>query len=354
VLPGYPQPIRDFALHHLRDIGIKVWTEARASKVGRDAISIYDKPSNTTKDLPYGLIVWATGVAPGPLIQKLISKISEQSSFRTLKTDAFCKVVGADGVFALGDCADIDVLAAHQNGITKLFDEVNRRYPGGTDRSLSKEANDAFLTELEQKLAAKISAPGAKIVKELSQMFDNAKKRFEQNGGVFDGLTKEAVQNVVKSQMERQKFLPPTAQVAHQQGEYLAGLLNNPKIDDQTNLWSYDHGNGFELHDLGQLVYVGGHMAALNVPGRNNMDLSWNGSLTNFIWHAAYFGMLESISGRAELLFDWTKTSIFGRSTALDAICSADSSSHVDSLPRGGRVCDEKPQIKASWWKRWG
>ena len=131
VLPGYPKPIRDFALKRLRDIGIAVKTESRASKVSSDEISIYDKQSKTTQNHPYGLVVWATGVAPGPLIQRLISDIPEQGSYRTLKTDARCRVIGGscrDDIFALGDCADIDVLAMHRQDSSRIYDDVQRKF----------------------------------------------------------------------------------------------------------------------------------------------------------------------------------------------------------------------------------
>ena len=73
VLPGYPQEIRDFTLDHLQDIGIKVWTQARATQITESALSVYDKKAKTTTELPYGLVVWATGVAPGELAKRLIS-----------------------------------------------------------------------------------------------------------------------------------------------------------------------------------------------------------------------------------------------------------------------------------------
>jgi hypothetical protein len=367
VLPGYPQQIRDFTLDHLRSIGIKVWTQARATQITERAISIYDKKSNTTTELPYGLVVWATGVAPGELAKKLISKLPGQGSYRSLKVDSRCEVIGGPGIFAVGDCADIDVQSEYTMKILDFYTRFESEFPGGTDSKLSLKANEAVLKELELGIRGIVTAPGAKIVKELSTRFEAAKDYQVRNGGAFPGLTKEDVRSIVQTRMDRQKHLPPTAQVASQQGDYLAQLLNNPEINSDGK-WTFDHAEGFKFKNLGQLVYVGGHMAALSVPASDKVDVSWNGALTNYLWHAAYFGMLQSMSARSELVFDWTKSWIFGRSTALSAICTTDSASHTEALRRGGGVSRSCTTISSSsssskgkagektrWWswRRW-
>ena len=117
-------------------------------------------------------------------------------------------------------------------------------------------------------------------------------------------------------------------------------------------MWTYDHIPGFEFSNLGQLVYVGGHMAALSVPATKEIQMSWNGSVTNYLWHAAYFGMLQSVSARCELVFDWAKSAAFGRSTALDAICSSEIANH-ETLRRGksDTMDTDKEKMKRRWWK---
>jgi hypothetical protein len=367
VLPGYPQEIRDFTLDHLQNIGIKVWTQARATQITESAVSIYDKKAKVTTELPYGLVVWATGVAPGELAKRLISKLPEQGSYRSLKVDSRCQVIGGPGIFAVGDCADIDVQSEYTKKVLDVYNRFDSEFPGGTESKLSLKANEVVLKELELGIRGIVTAPGAKIVKELSTRFEAARDCYIQNGGAFQGLTKEEVHYVVHTHMDRQKHLPPTAQVANQQGEYLAKMLNNPEINSDGK-WTFDHAEGFKFKNLGQLVYVGGHMAALSVPASDKVDVSWNGALTNYLWHAAYFGMLQSMSARWELVFDWTKSWIFGRSTALNAICTTDSASHVEALRRGGGVsCKSEAYTTSSsttsskdkvlgektWWRRW-
>jgi NADH dehydrogenase FAD-containing subunit len=93
VLPGHPQETRDFTLDHLQDVGIKVWTQAGAKKIAESSISIEGKKASATTKLPYGLVVWATGVAPGELAKKLIFKPLEQGSHGSLKVDPHCEAV---------------------------------------------------------------------------------------------------------------------------------------------------------------------------------------------------------------------------------------------------------------------
>jgi len=353
LLPGYPKKIRDFSLKHMKDIGINVITGARATKLTDNAITIYDKSSKSTTDRPYGLAVWATGVTPVPLIQNLINKIPLQASFRTIKTDSRCEVIGGPGIYAAGDCADIDVQVEYEVKVSNIIDALKQQYPAGTNSEhLSRDASEALVKELHS-IGGIVSAPGAKIAKDIANRL--GKQNAKEGPSSRRGLTKVEIQDIVKKHLKRQKVLPPTAQVAHQQGEYLANLLNDPKINPVDGSWSFDHGSGFEFTNLGQMVYVGGHMAALSVPATKDVDVSWNGSLTNYIWHAAYFGMLESVVSRSELLFDWIKTYMFGRSTALEAICSLDSNKHVKALRRGSpnfatneNVKGEKKKI---WWK---
>jgi hypothetical protein len=98
------------------------------------------------------------------------------------------------------------------------------------------------------------------------------------------------------------------AKVTNQEGEHLAKLLNYPEINSDCGKWTFAHAEGFKFKNMGQLVHIGGHMAALSVPASDKVDVSWNGALTNCLWHAACFGMLRSMSARWELVFDWTKS----------------------------------------------
>eukprot|EP00977_Amphora_coffeiformis_P012199 scaffold3014_cov172-Amphora_coffeaeformis.AAC.1 len=328
---------------------VEVITEARATKVTRDSISVYDKATKSTRDFPYGLIVWATGVEPGPLIRRLMSKLPEQSHYRSLKTDSQCQVLGAPGVYAIGDCADIDLQAEYEYKLGKIFGNLHNKFAAigpPNDKRLTMKGLGKLVDRVKELSEHSVSAPMSKIYHTLSERYTNS----NSNPDDAEGISQSELQDIAQKHLERQKILPPTAQVAHQQGEYLAKLLNQPKIDPVSSTWTFDHGPTFEFADMGQLVYVGGHMAALSIPASQDLSVSWDGSMTNYLWHAAYFGMLESTSARTELFFDWCKSSLFGRSTALDAICSSDN--HIEELQRSEKAITNTPTRK--WWKKIG
>jgi len=53
-----------------------------------------------TEEIPYGLLVWATGNAPRPLVKDLITKIPAQAgSRRGLLVNDFLVVEGCEGIW---------------------------------------------------------------------------------------------------------------------------------------------------------------------------------------------------------------------------------------------------------------
>ena len=62
--------------------------------------------SSVIEEIPYGLLVWATGNAPRPLIKDLINKVPAQTgSRRGLLVNDFLVVEGTEGIWSLGDCS---------------------------------------------------------------------------------------------------------------------------------------------------------------------------------------------------------------------------------------------------------
>ena len=43
-----------------------------------DNVTVVDKKTGESRNLPYGLCVWSTGVAPTPLTEKFMKKVREQ------------------------------------------------------------------------------------------------------------------------------------------------------------------------------------------------------------------------------------------------------------------------------------
>lgn len=135
--------------------------------------------------------------------------------------------------------------------------------------------------------------------------------------------------------------LPATAQVAAQQGEYLAKLMNkqfdfNPEriegiipppkkteatkislSDTVANLATISNGEyakPFQFLDLGILAYTGGGSALAQVtPAPNAAPLKGTGKIGNTVWRSVYLSKQVSWRNRLLVLNDWTKRQLFGR-----------------------------------------
>ena len=135
--------------------------------------------------------------------------------------------------------------------------------------------------------------------------------------------------------------LPATAQVAAQQGEYLAGILNKKyeiypeKIDgilpppsktEETtptfsdsiaslaSLTKGEYAKPFQFLDLGILAYTGGGSALAQVtPAPGAPPVKGTGVIGNTVWRSVYLSKQVSSRNRLLVLNDWTKRQLFGR-----------------------------------------
>ncbi len=93
---------------------------------------------------------------------------------------------------------------------------------------------------------------------------------------------------------------PATAQVAQQEGKFLARHFNRIALNKPPSPFRY--------HDLGMLAYVGGRRALADLP-----NVKGRGFATFLFWRSAYLTRLVSMKNKVLVLFDWIKASIFGR-----------------------------------------
>lgn len=135
--------------------------------------------------------------------------------------------------------------------------------------------------------------------------------------------------------------LPATAQVASQQGEYLASLLNKnydfspaltedsvfpPPEKDPAQSSSLSEfiasfacqGDGyakpFQFLNLGILAYTGGGSALAQVSVAPDFDsIKGKGRLGNAVWRSVYLTKQVSWRNRLLVVNDWAKRSLFGR-----------------------------------------
>ncbi|KAI1861163.1 hypothetical protein JX265_009782 [Neoarthrinium moseri] len=134
----------------------------------------------------------------------------------------------------------------------------------------------------------------------------------------------------------------PTAQVASQEGAFLAGLFNNMaktealenKIRELSSNLNLKPGNTAEItqeietvekrlrrtRDVkpfhyshqGSLAYIGSEKAVADVAWLNG-NVASGGKLTYFFWRSAYLSMCFSTRNRVLVSLDWIKAKIYGR-----------------------------------------
>lgn len=126
----------------------------------------------------------------------------------------------------------------------------------------------------------------------------------------------------------------PTAQVAYQEGIYLAhvfktlnsidlqkyNLMKSTNVNEKAKyLAQIDKTNKiepFQYTHFGTLAYVGGEKAVAELSWGNWTNLSLAGSLTFLFWKSAYVGMCLSFRNRCLVTLDWLKCSVFGRNSS--------------------------------------
>jgi NADH:ubiquinone reductase (non-electrogenic) len=94
--------------------------------------------------------------------------------------------------------------------------------------------------------------------------------------------------------------LPATAQVAQQQGEYLATALDRLRRGKPAQ--------PFRFKAAGMLAYIGGGEALADLP-----QVKWSGRSAWLFWRSVYLTKLVSLANKAKVLFDWIKARLFGR-----------------------------------------
>jgi NADH:ubiquinone reductase (non-electrogenic) len=252
VLPSFSKQLIEYTEKTFQAEKITVLTKTMVKKVTSDVVTAEATNSDGTKEiieLPYGLLVWATGNSARPVIRDLMSRIpAQKNSRRGLLVNEYLVVEGTEGIWAVGDCTATKYAptaqVATQQGI----------YLAGLFNQL------AYAVTLEEEIA------------QLEQIVKNATNEQDRKAALseVDSRTRR---------LRRSRSLLP-----------------------------------FEYSHQGSLAYIGSDRAVADLSfWGNSSNFATGGSLTYLFWRSAYVSMCFSTRNKLLVIMDWLKVKIFGR-----------------------------------------
>ncbi|KAJ0545479.1 putative NADH:ubiquinone reductase (non-electrogenic) [Helianthus annuus] len=85
ILSMFDKRITDFAKEKFKRDGINVKTGSMVVKVSDKSISLKERSTGEMKDLPYGMVVWSTGIGTRPVVMDFMKQIGQGN--RRVTTD---------------------------------------------------------------------------------------------------------------------------------------------------------------------------------------------------------------------------------------------------------------------------
>ncbi|KAK9267642.1 hypothetical protein L1049_010073 [Liquidambar formosana] len=310
ILNMFDKRITTFAEKKFQREGIDLKTGSMVVKVSDKEISTKERSSGEIFSVPYGMVVWSTGIATRPVIMDFMKQIG-QTNRRVLATDEWLRVEGLKNVYALGDCATINQRKVMED-ISAIFSKADTDKSGTlTVKEFEEVIADICERYPQVELYLKNNRMSSIVDLMKQSNVDNTKESVELD---IEGL--KLAFSEVDSQM---KNLPATAQVAAQQGTYLADCFNrmeecekNPEGPIRFREEGRHRFRPFRYKHFGQFAPLGGEQTAAQLPG----DWVSIGRSSQWLWYSVYASKLVSWRTRALVITDWTRRFIFGRDSS--------------------------------------
>ncbi|GAA5829284.1 hypothetical protein JCM11251_004992 [Rhodosporidiobolus azoricus] len=230
VLPMFSKQLIDYTMSTFQENKIDIATKTMVKEVQEKKIVALNEKKELV-EYPYGLLVWATGNTAREVTKDLMNRLSStQNSRRGLLVDEHLRLLGADGIFALGDCT------ATNYAPTAQVASQQGRYLARVFQKLQKKED--MINELNQ--AKNAGAEPAKL----------------------DSLANAVI---------RASNIPP---------------------------FHYSH--------QGSLAYIGSDKAIADLPVLQG-NLAAAGLATYYFWRSAYLSQLFSLRNRVLVGADWMK-----------------------------------------------
>ncbi|XP_071930413.1 external alternative NAD(P)H-ubiquinone oxidoreductase B2, mitochondrial-like [Coffea arabica] len=310
ILNMFDKRITAFAEEKFKREGIDLKTGSMVINISDKEISTKEIKTGEISSMPYGMIVWSTGIGTRPVIMDFMKQIG-QSNRRVLATDEWLRVERCDNIYAVGDCATINQRKVMED-IAAIFQKADKDNSGTLTVKEFQEVLDDICERYPQlELYFKNKQMHSLVDLLKDSKGDDVKESVEVNIEEFKSALSQ-----VDSQM---KNLPATAQVASQQGVYLANCFNRMKeVETNPEGPLRFRGEGrhrfrpFRYRHLGQFAPLGGEQTAAQLPG----DWVSIGQSTQWLWYSVYASKQVSWRTRALVVSDWMRRFIFGRDSS--------------------------------------
>ncbi|AEE85455.1 External alternative NAD(P)H-ubiquinone oxidoreductase B1 [Arabidopsis thaliana] len=307
ILNTFDERISSFAEQKFTRDGIDVQTGMRVMSVTDKDITVKVKSSGELVSIPHGLILWSTGVGTRPVISDFMEQVG-QGGRRAVATNEWLQVTGCENVYAVGDCASI-AQRKILGDIANIFKAADADNSGTlTMEELEGVVDDIIVRYPQVELYLK-----SKHMRHINDLLADSE------GNARKEVDIEAFKLALSEADSQMKTLPATAQVAAQQGAYLAKCFNRmeqckelPEGPKRFRTGGHHQFRPFQYKHFGQFAPLGGDQAAAELPG----DWVSAGKSAQWLWYSVYASKQVSWRTRALVVSDWTRRYIFGRDSS--------------------------------------
>ncbi|XP_006357529.1 external alternative NAD(P)H-ubiquinone oxidoreductase B1, mitochondrial-like [Solanum tuberosum] len=307
ILNTFDERISCFAETKFQRDGIEVLTGCRVVRVSEHSVNMKVKSTGEYVVVPHGMVVWSTGVGTRPFVRDFMEEIGQGKRW-ILATDEWLRVKDCPDVYAIGDCTTVDQRKIMED-ISTIFEAAD------TDRSGTLTIEE-FQDVLEDII---IRYPQVELYLKSNHLFQVTELFKDSEGNEREEVDIEGFKLALSHVDSQMKSLPATAQVAAQQGSYLAGCFNRweqcnanpegPRLFGSAGRHAF---RPFTYRHLGQFAPLGGSKAAAELPG----DWVSMGRSTQWLWYSVYASKQVSWRTRILVVWDWTRRYIFGRDSS--------------------------------------
>lgn len=339
VLSMFDRAIAEYATSRFSGRGIDLVLQSRVTAVTAEGVVVHDKRKGASRVLPAATVVWATGIGLHPLAASLARSLprGSQTNSRALVVDDRLRVKGTGGtIYALGDAATVeaDLTLAHAAALFNDFDLDKSNTLDPTELALLLEKASArhpglreharLFQEAKERLAAGTlvahapapersmwlptlsllsAAPAAPASANAKTELRDALTRVA--GGAE--LTLDEFKTLLTKMDSHLRALPATAQVARQQGVYLAGVANRGELCRKSG--EHLATPPFVWSDMGSLAFIGSNEAVAKLPGVGILQ----GYAAGLMWRGFETSQQQGLRSKLAVASDQVRTSMFGR-----------------------------------------